>query len=1014
MTVPSLAGFPLALVGLGLRTSFGATAAASVSGLGVLRATSRLRRLGGATDEGAIVCAVRGVRDDVRGRARTAVLAASAMREACAAQALGKLPAVVAVAEPGASEEDAAWLAAVADDVGVNLDRGRSSVLPLGRSGVLLALIRAAEILRGGDAPAAVLVGGVHSCLQPRDPGAVDIPGAAIAMATTTRTLGEAAGFMLLARDGTRAARPSPFHATIDGVVIRSSVDAIAERRRRSAIERAAPAAGEGASVDPPEIEAWRTAFADLGLTGPSDADRLLADVRRASDATGHFLEGARAVLLDVESTDMEWGEQLGDLGAATAFLLVATAVLGPTMGSGVPGRLALAIGASDPRGGVALLRVHPAEPVQPPEERLPAPSPSRVVADAARRELWRHRFALRQLARRRAAEPPPEPPPTRDPFAPLVDDEDLAEEPTEALHREDQDVQSSTEGLDGSLRALAESDLWDSRHLERLDEAASDARRLLAALPSPPEELAPIGDLAMATAVGLDAIRGATIDKAAAVGILRGEGRTFRRELRSTGPDAWGPVAATRARPVSPGQDVRGSASELERALERAPDDVAGRDRAEAELLAAEAAEELVQLRFARGAGPAVGDVAPRLFGVVDLRTLDSTDSRIGRILLRIEALGRAIPSSPDACSRPDVIGAVSRVLPPGDIHPSRAFARALVLGSVDDDEAAFLATQDLCDASELCVDAIADGLALASGGGITRELIARCMVEREPRRIAAALDALTVRRLARIGVIAPLLVDRDPEVRTSATRALGFVAQPAIAAQLLVTAATIESDAAPLASALEALVRCGAPAGLHRARLVLDEREHAPEPFLRLVGLAGDAKDVDRIARFVELPSASAALGWLGATSAIDVLVSVLQACAREAGTFAAPSARAVAAAVALQRITGGLAHGAGPITVGAPRTSQPDRLETRPERWVAFLKDRSHDSRRKLRWGRVWEPDSSLDEIEAVGARREDRAAAQLELAAAFPKRAAALRDPMDRASLQRAAITLARSS
>jgi hypothetical protein len=249
---------------------------------------------------------------------------------------------------------------------------------------------------------------------------------------------------------------------------------------------------------------------------------------------------------------------------------------------------------------------------------------------------------------------------------------------------------------------------------------------------------------------------------------------------------------------------------------------------------------------------------------------------------------------------------------------------------------------------------------------------------------------------------------------VRAAAARAVGAARPAALAAQILAGIAASERDPEPLAGALEALARLGAPIALHRARLAIDEAEHPPAPFVRIVGVAGGPEDVARLAGVAQWPSTLLALGWLGAPEAVELLIAALRLEADGRDDARPISERALAAGLALQRITGGVARGDGSVTLGALKTSDRARIETRPAAWREYAGALSFEGRKKSRWGRAWSPELSLDELEAAGASPSDRALAQLEIGVRAPPRAAALRDPMDRATLQRAAIALARAT
>jgi hypothetical protein len=318
------------------------------------------------------------------------------------------------------------------------------------------------------------------------------------------------------------------------------------------------------------------------------------------------------------------------------------------------------------------------------------------------------------------------------------------------------------------------------------------------------------------------------------------------------------------------------------------------------------------------------------------------------------------------------------------------RAFARALVLGSVEGDDAVRAATLALRQAHPFSHAAYRDALSLAPSPAIApamRELLR----DGDAALARLALEVLDARGEATFGAVVPLVRHADPSVAAAAARCLGRLPQRAAAAEVLQVLLDPDAAADLTAAAAEALLRLGDPAGLQFAcrRLEADlAGERLPEAallaHLRLVSLAGDARDVDLLSRCAgTTPAAIRRLGWAGHPALVDHLIAVLEAAneVREA-TGPWPHAAEIAASQALYRITGaelrddperGIEHASeDALAVEAPVW----------RRWWAEARPRAAVDRR-TRFGRPLTLSAVLDELEADSLPG-DRRDCELELA------------------------------
>lgn len=241
------------------------------------------------------------------------------------------------------------------------------------------------------------------------------------------------------------------------------------------------------------------------------------------------------------------------------------------------------------------------------------------------------------------------------------------------------------------------------------------------------------------------------------------------------------------------------------------------------------------------------------------------------------------------------------------------RSFALALSLGCIDDEEGARAAIASLRKAHPGSLSAWEAGLRLASSPEI-EVAAARLLRSDRPPLIRIALEVLRARRAADPEAIRPLLRAADARLRAAAARCLASAA-PADAVPHLIEALDDPEDAVAAAAA-EALLLCGAGAGLSWLRrrlgvdpaapgaLARDLRLHAA----RLLALAGGEGDLALLLGAArEDPRAAEVLGWFGHPGAIEPLIEHLAEALRAIAAGEPVRGAELAVTRALARITG-----------------------------------------------------------------------------------------------------------
>jgi hypothetical protein len=349
-------------------------------------------------------------------------------------------------------------------------------------------------------------------------------------------------------------------------------------------------------------------------------------------------------------------------------------------------------------------------------------------------------------------------------------------------------------------------------------------------------------------------------------------------------------------------------------------------------------------------------------------------------------------------------------------------AFARALALGTAAGEVAAEAAARTLRGVRPEARPACVDALSLAPGPAVGPAL-ARILDDAPPALLSATLEVLRFRRQCPYARAVIFLAHPSPAVVAAAARALGArphtggggppTPQQRAAAAVLGHVLSAGPVAEVALAAAETLLALGDPAGLAFVRDRLEAESAAPSlpdevrvGYLRLLGLAGDARDRELFFRSVEPgPADAAAVGWFGHPDLVEWLLGSLET-ANDArrSKGGAPSPFESAAARALYRIVG---HPTSP-----PGSPEPPPVDATAWR-AAWARVRAQvPPRLKLRLGKPYTPGATLDELEAEALSGATRADAALELS--IVTRGAAGVEPGDWIARQRAAIAAARAT
>jgi len=313
------------------------------------------------------------------------------------------------------------------------------------------------------------------------------------------------------------------------------------------------------------------------------------------------------------------------------------------------------------------------------------------------------------------------------------------------------------------------------------------------------------------------------------------------------------------------------------------------------------------------------------------------------------------------------------------GDAEGVRFAAACVALASGDDGRIA--AVVDALGAADTAPPGILGALRHLAGPA-AEALAARFLAGTQPMPRATAIDALGFRRVGpEPKALQAALVDTDPDVRAAALTAAGRLRAAGLLME--VDRALDAPEDVVRRAALEAGVVLGSPAARDRCRAAVDRDAPEADAALMLLGHLGDPADLDRVvvaARGAHGPAGVAAMGWLGATVCMPVLIGL---CGQ------AETGPAVMAAVA--RLTG--ADPEAEELLATPPAEEDDEAPEvppapDPERlaawWAARAGDYAADVR--YRYGQPYDPARLVEDL--ASAPLADRHGAALERILADP--------------------------
>jgi hypothetical protein len=901
------------------------------------------------------VVTVPGLDPDLPLAERMAQLGGPALAEALAGLDLGSLPMVLGVpalaAYPDLAFEPRKLLNELVDASGMDIDRGRSTVVTGEHAAGALALARGLDILSSTSDARAVVVGGVDSRLaEPLLEALVQsgrlAPSTYLGRARSDPgglLPGEGAAFVVLGREGAGAIAQPPL-ARVGKIIVRILA--------------------EGAALSDTVAEALGEAL------GPADKVWLLSDVNGEAKQAELWTEGLRALQVARGSGRIEMLHEtpaltLGDTGAATAPLAIAIAAVSLASGAAIVEPAIVAVRAEDGMTGAIVV-----ESAGPPPARSGGRAQGRLglgrVARAASRDL-----------------------------------DGLAAELRAAAHRIPRGRRA---GVLTSMGALA-------RALQELEDAEVSGR-ILASLDAAAAAAEGLGAAARACKKSFSRRGHApepVLDKLEHHGRRVGEELGKRREAamfaddpadESRRPVAAAAFVASRASPsrlgipfgagpmpafsVDADDDLEDDEDAPSQGQERAAD--AGVPKSEIE-----AAPETER----PGASSPMSEFAEESLDAISLlwrqrepphgavwsARLEETDARILAELDLIHALACPSPSAEASDARVDVVSMLRTADDPLD--PGLAFARTLVLASCADERLVRAAGAKARGAPPPLTRPYADALALGSSPHLD-DIAAELVLDPSPTAVRIGLEVMGRRGVVSLGAAAAHLYAADAGVRALAARALGRCGAQAGAVLALETRLSIEIDTGVVAAIVEALLRQRAPhVHAHLARAFADAEGAAKVEIARLAAAAARGQEAAALVATASTPAELEVLGWFGRATAVGRLIDAL-------GSIEPDIRRA--AARSLVRILGVVPE-ASPRGLGvarAPLTAVDDgRLVADAAAVRAYWNEHgaAFGTGTKYRFGAPWSPAQSLAELTSA-ALPSDRRMAELEVAIGGP--------------------------
>lgn len=907
------------------------------------------------------LCRASSIPDRARGVERLVALALPALREAAAGAASpARIPMFLSIAESGRPDQHpraaADLIAALARESGVPIDEARSRAVAAGQAGGAIALEAACALLASGGARAA-LVGGVDSYADPDVLGWLDRECRLHSVDAENGFIpSEGAAFVLLVTDRVR------------GAIAR--VAAIETGREKTV------------GSDQPNLgDCMTELLARIAATCGGPLEWALPDLNGERHRNKEWRKTAFRGSLAADAIEQRLADDLGDVGAASGPMYLAIACALWRDGPAPSRRALIALHSDGQERGAFVVEAEEPQQTGAPTVEATAETVVRAIASHAADALEESLLALATAPSRLGAD--------------AVGAVGAAMEALAHAGATPIDDPLHLDRLDGSLRAVERA----AQVVEGADggSAMGFAAATLASVSSALRACRPraVEQVAAALPSGSPRIAAASPESApfrASIGVPRlhrlGRGPLPPSVVALEDDDAL-------LEEDEGDEEDEGHEDDQERQDAGAPIDDGPASQV------APAGSPHPQRRLARDCMEDVGLLGglrspppehtwtPEL-ARFEQRLLDSLDALI--------ALGLPGPGSPPGDPGPiDVLAELESWANEAFVaDPTRAFARAFVLGCVDGDDrvrAAVLALRQ-SDPSTHRVQRIA--LALAPNRAIPAAMTRLCMGE-DVAHIRLALDVLRARGEVPFAAAGVLLSHPDPLVAADAARALAVAPHREAVMAILEAQIDVEADDVVAVAVAEGLAALGSSIGLHHVRRRLVHEREAPGTLspvarrtaIRLVGVTGGDEDVElMIALLAQDPGGASGMGWLGHVALVEPLIAALAAERRR--TWRSEAARELAAA--LHRITGAPAVRVGERESEEPAPAIPVLVEPvssalllEPDVWAAWWAEhRAGFARsRRHRFGRLHTPLATLDELDASDVPMAAREVAALEL-------------------------------
>jgi 3-oxoacyl-[acyl-carrier-protein] synthase-1 len=823
--------------------------------------------------------------DDLHGYDRLVALAVPALIEAAKSLVGSAFPApyplFLALPEPGRPDDDPRFgpemIVELARRSGVPIDADRSVVIRSGHAGGGMALELAALRIAEGGRPQAYLVGGVDSYYQ----------GDVLAWLDVECRL----------HSGTAGNGIIPSEGAAFAVIAPPSGDS-GSGRAIARIAAAVSAREDTVGTSSPNLATAMTrAVRDAAtLAGGRPIRWLLTDVNGERHRISELskVEIRSRDLFEVGYRHEALAEELGDTGAASGALLVASACAHFLAGSAPADRVLIALHAEGQERAALVIEAASGEATAP---SRPGSAPA-IAGPAMRDAPAKTEAPVQQEAIDRVVASLPRLPPAAD----------------RGL------LQTALDEASAALSRWAASGLHDDDHLALLDAAAIRVAFARARFEDAGDGLAASQAVKTLQHVERALRRGrdVTIDH-----LVADQDRLARGEI---------PVVAPPASPFRAGVDLpvvhAARRDPLVPLVAHAPapiDDDAALFRAAAPraLPPIVASPEATALRDLARACMEDLAILGGLRRPNDDEPWSATDRFERRLLANLDALATLDSAEAGLIEGIDVPAALLAYSGESSFADGgRGFTRAFALGCFGGEDPVRAAVVGLRGSHPITRPAQLEAFCLAPSPRIVPAM-ERLLWEEDPALVRLALEVLRFRRAAGYATILPLLGHPDLGVIEAAARCLAVTLPRARAIAALEGLLRDDLEGRTALVVLECLVMLGAPSGLATVTKRLVDAEAHPlavssdlrSGLVRLLALAGGPEHTALIFNAV-IPSGSApallagvtALGWFGHAAFIEPLLEQLDAAnaaPRTAGSR--PTELEIATARALLRITG-----------------------------------------------------------------------------------------------------------